>query len=269
MGAEWYGAVGWCAASIPAVHLHTHTATRCITAQARRLSNTLCTLQNTARHCKTLQHTVTVSNWCLSLSQRRCLIVMPLVQATHCVLHSVLQRVAVRCCALHCVAVCCSVLQRVAACCSVATEVLDSVSSGDIGWVPCLSTLQHTATHCNTLQHTATHCNKTVSVFWSTSFCVVPVDSRMQRSSICRGATLQHIVTLQHCTHCHTSTLHTATLQQCNTTLNMSWHDTAASLSHRNILSHCYIGTQCSTCRSTTLQQHIVTLQQCTLQHCA
>jgi len=266
---------------LPCTYTHTlqHAATRCNTLQHCVGTTTFEHPLHAAKHCKTLQDTATYCNsfalvlvsvatqvldcyaslLCLFVmplcyASLLCLFVMPLVQATHYVIHSVLQRVAVRCSALQCVAMCCSVLQRVAACCSVlqrvaaccsvATEVLDSVSSGDIGWVLCLSTLQLTATHCN----------KTVSVFCSTSFCVVPVDSPMQRSaqyvaarrcntlshcntahyniatqrSICRGATLQRIVTLQHCT-----------------------------------LQHCNIATQRSICRGTTLQRLCRTATSC------
>jgi len=165
---------------------------------------------------------------------------------------SVLQCVAVRYTVLQCVAVCCSVLQRVAVSqqrCLTASAV--EISAGSLVFLHC-NTLQHTATHCNTLQHTATHCNKTVSVFWSTSFCVVPVDSRMQRSSICRSATLQHIVTLQHCTlqHCKSTTQRSicrgTTLQRlCRTATSCRTATLAHSAQHvaarhcNNTLSHC------------------------------
>ena len=292
---------------LPCTYTHTlqHAATRCNTLQHCVGTTTFEHPLHAAKHCKTLQDTATYCNsfalvlvsvatqvldcyaslLCLFVmplcyASLLCLFVMPLVQATHYVIHSVLQRVAVRCSALQCVAMCCSVLQRVAACCSVlqrvaaccsvATEVLDSVSSGDIGWVLCLSTLQLTATHCN----------KTVSVFCSTSFCVVPVDSPMQRSaqyvaarrcntlshcntahyniatqrSICRGTTLQRLC--RTATSCRTATLHTATLA------HSSEH--VAARHWNNSLSHCNTA-HCNTAHCNTA--HCNTAH-CNTAHC-
>ena len=67
---------------------------------------------------------------------------------------SVLQWVVVGCSGLQCVAVCCSVLQCVAVCCSILQSVLVPSQFAVDNDKNTLSTLQHTATHCNSLQLT-------------------------------------------------------------------------------------------------------------------
>jgi len=81
-----------------------------------------------------------------------------------------LQYVVVWCSVLQCVAVCCSVLQCVAVCCS-AFHTWETSLWASKCMSECVTSLQHTATHCNTLhsncmsecvtslQHAATHCN--------------------------------------------------------------------------------------------------------------
>ena len=115
-------------------------------------SATLCdTLQLTAAHCNTLQHTADVqriatNRYTLRHSVTHCNSLQH--TAAHC---NTLQHTATHCrCAMHC------------------NQVLHSAT-------PC-DTLQLTAAHCNTLQHTAAHCN-TLPIFdvRSSSQCIHPL----------------------------------------------------------------------------------------------
>jgi len=65
----------------------------------------------------------------------------------------------------------------------------------------CLTTLQHTATHCNTLQHTATHCNTLQQVPRNTSKTQIlpPGSCPMSVNGHATTRTLQHAAT-----HCNT-----------------------------------------------------------------
>ena len=101
-----------------------------------------------------------------------------------------------------------------------------------------ISTLQHTATHCNKLQHTATHCS---TLQYTTTHC-----NTLQH-------TATHCNTLQHtATHCNTLQL---TATHCNTLQHTA--------TQRHILQHTQVRTVPlgKNQRKKTLQSHRHTCQ--------
>jgi len=112
------------------------------------------TLQQTATHCDTLQHTAT--------SWRK--YVDTYVQGHSCSFYDshcdTLQHTVTHCNTLQHSAIHCNTLQHTATHCN---------------------TLQHTATHCNTAQHTATHCN----TLWTHTFRVMHARCRACRTHVC------------------------------------------------------------------------------------
>ena len=177
---------------------------------ARYLSfHSMCSLQHTATHCNTLQHTggaardASCRSTCWNPTQCN--------TATHC---STLQHTATHCNTLQHTygaardasyrSTCwnstqCNTLQHTAAHCSTlqhtATHCNTFMAQLKMPRIAQRAGFQHNATHCNTLQHTATH-------LWRSSRCLVSLN-------VLKCNTLQHTAT-----HCNTLQ-HTAT--HCNT----------------------------------------------------
>jgi len=139
------------------------------------------TLQHTATHCNTLQHTHHYN------TSRRYLTLwvfwVDILKSPVTIKCTVWIGFKADCNALQHTATHCNTLQHTAAHCS--TSRRNSTSRGFwvhilkspvtieyaiwIGYKADCNTLQHTATHCNTLQHTATHCNTlqhTATHYW-------------------------------------------------------------------------------------------------------
>ena len=172
----------WCPVSLEytlqptAAHRNTlqHTVTRCNTQHCTATHRS--TLQLPTWRCNTLQHTATHCNTHCNTrtihrrASTRTSNVPELQTAAQC---NILQRTVKYCNALQHTATYCQILLRTA--------------------MHCI-TLQHTATHCNTLQHTATHSN-----------------TLQHTATHCNALhhTASHCSTLQHtATHCNTRTTH-------------------------------------------------------------
>jgi len=131
------------------VHIHTHTHTQP-------------TLQYTATHCNTLQHTATRTSGQVLTD------LYASFTATHCNTNA--SFTATHCNALQHTATHCNILQHTATHTSghvltrlytsfTATHGSTHASFPETHLMIYCNTQQRTATHCNTLQHTATHCN--------------------------------------------------------------------------------------------------------------
>ena len=163
-----------------------------------------CTLQCTATHCTTLQHTATPTQcdrfFCHDLRAF-------LHTATHC---NALQHTAMHCTALHRTATHCNALQCTTPHCNILQHTTTHCSM-----------LQHTATYCNILQHTATYCN---TVSFVPTYQPSRLEALLTLCMACKALqhTATHCNTLQHTvTHCNTLH-HIAT--HCNTLQHTATH---------------------------------------------
>ena len=105
------------------------------------------TLQHSATHCNTLQHTTA---W----------VTRRIIRLQHAATHgNILQHTAAHCSTLQHTAAHCNTLQHAAAHCNRLQHTATHYNTTRHQAAAHCNTQQHTAAHCTTLHHTATHCN--------------------------------------------------------------------------------------------------------------